>query len=310
MVKPWVSIVVPSQNRAVSLLESIRSVQRQMESGWECFIMDNHSQDSAWLVAQMLGREDVRIHTQRHNVLKRDVQHIRDAVYQGNSPYVMLLLPGQVLAPNVLTLMRVATESYEDAALFTGVLQAGIHTGWEKGIERWSDGALVGQVLVSGNTQRQHAPIIFRRDVLDETNAFDGTNSWTQEFEAMMLVGSRYPWVTVSGVEAGYNRILSKVLIPLLSSGDLAAFEAQAVARLLNDHAVSSAVGPEDVRAAWARVRAVELAAALYQLTHGRWPRRPLYEIPELECQLKLNSFMGETAAAIQFLYGNWRMMS
>ncbi len=308
MVKPWVSIVVPSQNHAVSLLETIRSLQRQVESGWECFIMDNHSQDSAWFVAEMLGREDVRIHSHRHKVFKGDVQHIRDAVQQGNSPYVMLLLPGQVLAPNVLTLMRVAIDRYGDAALFTGVPQAGIHAGWDNGIERWSGGALVRHVLVSGNTQRQHAPVVFRRDILDETTAFDGTNSWTQEFEAMVRVGSRYPWVTVSGVEVSYNRIPSKVLIPLLRSGDLAVFEAQAVARLLNDHAVSSAVGPEDVRAAWARVRTVELAAAFYQLTHGRWPRRPLYETPEF--QLKPNFFIGEIAAAIQFLYSNWRMMS
>ena len=124
-------------------------------------MMDNHSQDSARFVAQMLERGDFRIHTPHQKVLQLGVQHVRDAVQQGQAPYIMLL-PGQVLAPNVLTLMRGVTETYEDAALFTGVLQAGIHTRWTKGIERWSGGALVRQVLVSGNTQRQHAPIVFR----------------------------------------------------------------------------------------------------------------------------------------------------
>lgn len=58
---PKVSIIIPSYNFGHHIGETIRSVQEQVYSNWECIIVDDGSTDNTADVAQLAARSDDRI---------------------------------------------------------------------------------------------------------------------------------------------------------------------------------------------------------------------------------------------------------
>jgi glycosyltransferase involved in cell wall biosynthesis len=65
--EPWVTVAVPTYNRAAGLRAAVESVKAQVFRSWELIICDNASTDETRQVAEELCRSDPRIRYYRHS---------------------------------------------------------------------------------------------------------------------------------------------------------------------------------------------------------------------------------------------------
>lgn len=63
---PLVSVLMPAFNAEKYIEKAIRSVIAQTVSDWELVVIDDHSQDMTFQIAEALAREDARIHLYRN----------------------------------------------------------------------------------------------------------------------------------------------------------------------------------------------------------------------------------------------------
>ena len=57
---PKVSIIIPAWNNAALLPATLRSIQEQTLTDWECIVVDDGSRDATLEVARQWARDDTR----------------------------------------------------------------------------------------------------------------------------------------------------------------------------------------------------------------------------------------------------------
>lgn len=90
MPKPLVTVVIPCHNYAEYLASAIRSVMSQTLNNFECFIVNDASEDHSEGVALNVIRGDARFYV--HNVNFRSLSATRNyGIEQGSAPYIACL---------------------------------------------------------------------------------------------------------------------------------------------------------------------------------------------------------------------------
>jgi len=86
-VKPLVTVVIPLHNYATFVTETIRSIQAQTLSNFECFIVNDASDDNSEEVAREAVKDDLRFHVLNANF--RNLSATRNfGIENGTAPYV------------------------------------------------------------------------------------------------------------------------------------------------------------------------------------------------------------------------------
>ena len=111
-----VSICIPVYNRPAELDRALRSAREQSFTDLEIIVVDNHSTDETWPVAQRHADEDVRVRAYRNASTLPRVASWRRCVELASSPYVKLLFSDDWISPRAIELALAALRSHPDAA--------------------------------------------------------------------------------------------------------------------------------------------------------------------------------------------------
>ncbi len=49
---PLVSIIIPTCNRALLIIDTLNSIAAQTYTNWECIVVDDHSSDNSWEILE------------------------------------------------------------------------------------------------------------------------------------------------------------------------------------------------------------------------------------------------------------------
>lgn len=114
-----VSIIIPTHNRCMLLMETLLSVKKQTYANWECIIVDDNSSDATKMEVSKIMQED-----NRFRYLKRDfvsgAASCRNFGFNNCSgEYIQFLDDDDLISENKLEMQVRVLNSYADQNIFT-----------------------------------------------------------------------------------------------------------------------------------------------------------------------------------------------
>ena len=312
---PWITIAIPSYNRAPLLLKTVRALQDQTVSDWECIIIDDQSTDSAWAVAQMVTAEDGRFRAFRHATNHGLAANFRECGRQGTTPYVLMLAADDQLTPRFLETVRETLTAYPDAGLVCGrrVLSDGhqhLRAYATPLIGYWTAGTTIARAVANGNLYGLYSSVVIRRQALTEVGGIRADNPWAGDYEAFVKIAARYPVVFVPEAEVYQHVDQSTQTTAFLRSGRLVHYESETLERLLDDPVVAERLSPQDRVAAWQRIHALQWSVTLFHILREPWRRsdfgisaQTLKTLEEHPC-----SSVAVFQTMVRLVYHRWRL--
>jgi glycosyltransferase involved in cell wall biosynthesis len=265
--EPWISIIIPSYNRAQLLKRAIQSVLNQSESGWELFIVDDCSTDDAWQVAQQAARVNHKISVIQNRFRLGLSGNFSYCSTLGVAPYLLLLAADDWLDEQFLNVVKHIIEQDPQLGLICG---RRVHylSRWKiyryyatplKG--RFEPGKTAARAIANGNLYGLYSSVVVRRTALVAIGGIRHDNAWAGDFEAWVKIAARYPHY-FSGKALVYQHVDNSTQTwQYLSSGQFVRYEAETLRRLLSDDYVINNLTPEEIRNAWYRIHALKILA-------------------------------------------------
>ncbi len=108
---PKVTIITPCYNLGYLLPSMIQSVKDQTMGDWEVVIVDDHSEDDSFAVAQALADEDSRIRVVRNKENLKLPATLNRGFAESRSRYVMNLDPDNMIPPGTLKVLTDALDN-------------------------------------------------------------------------------------------------------------------------------------------------------------------------------------------------------
>lgn len=100
------SIIIPSFNRAFLIAETLRSIESQSYSNWECIVVDDGSTDNTREVVQNLSKKDARIHYIYQKNAERSAAR-NNGMRNATGRYICFLDSDDNYAPNYLERLHI-----------------------------------------------------------------------------------------------------------------------------------------------------------------------------------------------------------
>ncbi|MDW5287880.1 glycosyltransferase family A protein [Formosa sp. PL04] len=122
---PLVSIIIPLYNRETLISETLKSIQDQTYSTWECIIIDDGSTDSSVDVVKLSSKTDSRIKFHERDRLPKGAPTCRNiALKHSKGDYIIFLDSDDLLSENCLEhrLLRFKEHSELDFIVFKSLL--------------------------------------------------------------------------------------------------------------------------------------------------------------------------------------------
>jgi glycosyltransferase involved in cell wall biosynthesis len=196
--KPTVSVILPTYNRAHTLLRAVDSVLSQDCRDLELIIVDDGSTDGT---AELVGRiEDIRVRLFRHDTNRGAAAARNTGIAVSSADWIAFQDSDDVWLPGLL---RILTARAIEAPRNTGVVFcAALKTGTPRG-ERVPkrdlnivSGDLLPQLVIS-NPIALPAAIIHRRCIAD-LGGFDESMRTQEDWEFWLRVAGRYSFEYVN----------------------------------------------------------------------------------------------------------------
>ena len=305
---PWITIAIPSYNRADLLRRTIRSVQDQSVSGWECVIVDDVSDDGAWEAAQLLAEQDSRIAVHRHDRNIGLAANFRDCGTKGTAPYVLMLAADDQLDRQFLEHVKNAIEVQPDAGIYCARRVRLTSRGRMRRYATpmtgvWEKGTTIARALANGNLYGLYSSVVIRRQALMDVGGIRDDNPWAGDYEAFVKISALHSVMFIPEAVICQHVDSSTQTTAFLRSGILVKYEAMTLERLLEDSDVSQYLTDNDIRAGWTRIHALKWAVVLYNLGHGH---RPVIE------NMRFSAFKSSstriTVTLLRLVYQRWRL--
>ena len=118
-----VSIIIPTKDRRVLLMETIASLQNQTYQHWEAIVVDDGSEDDTWLAVQEIAARDSRIRPMRRVGPIGGASRARNQGFAASrGAFIVFLDSDDLLAPTALALRLDAVKVHPgaDAVVFEG----------------------------------------------------------------------------------------------------------------------------------------------------------------------------------------------
>lgn len=108
---PRVSVIVPAYNLAHTLPDTLRSVQAQTATDWECIVVDDASPDACGDIAEQFAAADPRIRV-IHNATNQYLAESRNiGMAAARGDYLLPLDADDMIAPNTLQILADALDT-------------------------------------------------------------------------------------------------------------------------------------------------------------------------------------------------------
>lgn len=189
---PWLSVVVPWWSRAEFVRQTLESMARQTEQGFECLIVDQGTEDSLQLLDEYRGRFEFRIVLEpRHSDW---MSKTNTGFRQARGSYVCMLHTDDVWHPNRVATLRAAHERHPDAGLLFHAVRYVDSSSRELGhwhaplpVDRLLSSSEVLEHLIVQNFISCPAPVL-RRDLVGM--GVDTTLWYTGDWDLYLRVAS------------------------------------------------------------------------------------------------------------------------
>ncbi len=314
--KPWISIAIPSYNRADLLLRTVQSVQNQADQGWEMFIVDDRSTDSAWHVAQMVSHQDSRIHCEQNRENRGLSKNFRYASSKGSAPYLLLLAADDQLEFDFLQRIRQFVTEHEGIPALICGRRVLYYPRYNRYVpyatpfaDVYSPGQTVSRALANGNLYGLYSSVVVKRIALNEIEGIPTDNPWAGDYETFVRIAARHFVAFVPQARVYQHADTTTQTSKFLLSGELVNYEIMTLQRLLCDPRVAQHLRPNDIRNAWRRIHALKWSVGLYRVAHGQWRRRDLPAAALPNKMIEASCSVGEIVTTmIRLIYQRWRL--
>lgn len=112
---PLVSIIMPLYNRADYIRETLDSLIRQTYQSWECIVVDDHSTDDSFNIAEQYSLEEKRIKVFRRSGVRKGAPVCRnEGMQKAAGKYLMFLDSDDLLGTDCLQERTAVMELQED----------------------------------------------------------------------------------------------------------------------------------------------------------------------------------------------------
>ncbi len=222
--RAWVSVVIPTFDKAPYVAEAVASVLAQTDPGFELWVVDDGSTDGSAAVAEAAARADPRVRVLRQ--ANAGVSAARNAgIEAARTEWVALLDADDVWRPGFLAAVRAAIDAHPDAAMvaagyaFTSSGGAGAgevapgsaHDRAAAGRPRAGEGAGAHRADLLALWARQEAcpvhasAVALRRDAIRAAGGFPVGMSLGEDLLTWLNVAAAGAFVHVPQVLAGYR---------------------------------------------------------------------------------------------------------
>ena len=180
---PRVSIITPAYNTAAYLGETIASVQAQIVTDWEMFIVDDGSTDATLEIARAAAATDPRLRVittpNRGQAAARNT-----AIAQARASLVALLDSDDIWKPNFLTEQLGMLDRHPDVAIVSAnAINLG---GAYDGLPFWAGTGGVRRLTVTDIVRNEDAVCVmavFRRSVFEQIGGFDPRFTGNEDYQ-------------------------------------------------------------------------------------------------------------------------------
>ena len=136
MMKPTVSICLPTLNSCRFLAERLESIRRQTFSDWEIIAVDSHSEDGTRELLQQFALEDSRVHV--HQAVRDGIYpNINRCISLSRAPYIYIATSDDTMAPDCLEKLVAALEGHQECDLAHCTLRVIDETGRVSDKQEW-----------------------------------------------------------------------------------------------------------------------------------------------------------------------------
>jgi len=97
-----VSVIIPTYNRAAIITDTIKSVQSQQYSNWECLIVDDYSTDNTNELVKSLARQDNRFKYLKNTRSKGAPGARNTGLFNAKGSYIFFLDSDDLLLPHYI----------------------------------------------------------------------------------------------------------------------------------------------------------------------------------------------------------------
>ncbi|HJQ51012.1 MAG TPA: glycosyltransferase [Gaiellaceae bacterium] len=212
---PGISIIIPAFNQARFLESTLRSVQAQSLTCWECVVVDDGSTDETFAIASRFAASDRRIRAIR--IENNGASAARNAGYALTDPsaeFVTFMDSDDVWLPHALETLKARLEADPAAIGAHGLAEMVDESGkpvsdWDHaafgrkrlGLERnrlivWpADRPTSFEVLVNGNVLFPPGLVLTRRNGYERAGRFDEQLNGPEDWD-MLIRLSRYGYLS------------------------------------------------------------------------------------------------------------------
>ncbi len=270
---PYVSVIIPTYNRAGLVQQAIASVLAQAYTDFECIVVDDGSTDDTPLALKpLVGAGQIRYAHQANAGLSSARNH---GLRLARGAYVCFLDDDDLYEPNKLARQVEYLDAHPDAMLVHCWFSKFNEHNPDLGLRKpdWFQGWLYPDILTYWRMLMATPCLMFRREVLDAVGGFDESLRYAEDLDMWRRIARRYAFHLVPESlvrirqqatsmssdklrSAEYFRIvLEKAfaddpqLSPRLKRRALAAMYTSVAQNLLGEG------GPAEIRAARAHVR-------------------------------------------------------
>lgn len=195
MNKPFVSIIIPTYNRAATIGKTIDSFIAQDFKDWEMIVVDDFSKDNTKEVIEEYHQRDVRI-SYMLNERKKGAQGARNSgILHAKADWVVLFDSDDYVYPNFLSSLVAAIDDKTDVVTCYALLKS--IDGLETKLMKWGGDGCIELGLMTGANYVNFDDCLFRKSKLFEIGLLDENCPRFQEYDTHIRLSrvANYKWI-------------------------------------------------------------------------------------------------------------------
>ena len=203
MNKPFVSIIIPTYNRAAIISKTIDSFIEQTFEDWEMIVVDDYSTDNTKEVIEDYHKRDARINYML-NERKKGAQGARNTgIMHAQADWVCLFDSDDIAYPDYLLKMVGATENGVGCvACYLNLIYVG---EGKSDVAEWADDGYVEKKLMLGKLYVNFVNSIFRKSELVKIGLLDEDCPNYQEYDTHLRLSQNARYKAVREVLLDYH---------------------------------------------------------------------------------------------------------
>lgn len=206
-IKPKISIIMITRNRAGFISSAIISVQKQGFTDWELFVLDDDSTDNTRLIIEELASKDTRIKYHKNFPALGISKNRNLGLSKASGKYIAVLDSDDVwIDENKLQKQFEFLENHSDYVLIgsnTKIVNEKNH--FIKNTNFKTEDADIRQKILTKN-QIAHSSVMYRKDTAEKIHGYDELLSCVEDLDLFLKLGKYGKMKNLSDITTSYTK--------------------------------------------------------------------------------------------------------